>query len=78
MPLKSQTGSLEFTSDSAMPANGEPPAFGSMLALLAWPSLTWATGSDDTGYALTRAGWIAGAVWLGVLVVWAAVIFVCS
>jgi hypothetical protein len=55
-----------------------PPVFASMLALLAWPALTWATGSDYTGYALTRAGWIAGAVWLGVLVAWAVVVFVTS
>ena len=39
----------------------------SLELFAAWPTLTWATGSDYTGCALTRAGWIAGAAWLGVL-----------
>jgi hypothetical protein len=39
----------------------------SLGPLLAWPALTWATGADYTGYARTRAGLIAGAVWLGIL-----------
>jgi hypothetical protein len=43
-----------------------------------WPALTWATGSDNTGYVLTGAAWISGAVWLGVLVVWAVIVFVTS
>jgi hypothetical protein len=52
-----------------------PPVFASMTAILAWPALTWAIGSVYTGYALTRGGWIAGAVWLGVLVIWLVVTF---
>jgi hypothetical protein len=43
-----------------------------------WPALTWATGSDYTGYVLTGAAWISGAVWLGVLVVWAVIVVVTS
>ena len=35
--------------------------------LLGWPVLAWAVGSDYTGYALGRAGWIAEWIWLGVI-----------
>jgi hypothetical protein len=52
-----------------------PPVFASMTAILAWPALTWAIGSVYTGYALTHGGWIAGTVWLGVLVIWLVVTF---
>jgi hypothetical protein len=44
--------------------------------LAAWPALTWAAGSDYTGYALGRAGWIGGAAWLGALAAWSVVMFV--
>jgi hypothetical protein len=44
--------------------------------LLAWPALTWAIGSDATGYALSPAGWISGEAWLGVFVAYAGVMFV--
>jgi hypothetical protein len=48
----------------------------SLGPLLAWPALTWAIGSDYTGYALSPAGWISGEVWLGVFVACAGVMFV--
>jgi hypothetical protein len=51
-------------------------AIGSLGPLLAWPALTWAIGSDYTGYAVSPAGWISGEAWLGVFVAYAGVMFV--
>jgi hypothetical protein len=43
--------------------------------LLGWPAITWAVGSDYTGYALRHAAWISGEIWLGVLVAYAVAVF---